>query len=199
MKEHVVITIGREYGSGGREVGYRLAEKLGIPCYDKELITKAAKESYVSEEFFNEFDEKIISTMYYFGADEYESTRLPRNAELFRIQADTIRALAEEGSCIFIGRCADIVLKENPNLVRVFLHAPKEFRKERIKARHALSDKAALDAMHKIDKQRQRYYNSFSETKWNDIAGYDLTVNTGTMSLEKAVDVIAAYVEIFKK
>ena len=198
MKDNLILTIGRQYVSGGLEIGRLLSEKLGIPCYDKELVTKAAKGSYISEEFFNEFDEKIIRTMYYFGADEYDAAHLPRNTELFRIQADTIRNLAEESSCIFIGRCADVVLRDFPGCINVFLHASKEYRAERIMRLHALNRKAALDMMNKIDKQRNRYYNAFSEKKWNDVSSYDLVLDSGKLGSEKTAQLICDYIKLFK-
>lgn len=195
-KNNLIITIGRQYGSGGIEVGRRLSELLNIPCYDKELAERAAQKSTINEKFFREYDEKIIRSLYYFGADEYDATIMPQSQELFQAQAEAIRSIAEDESCIFIGRCADLVLRDFPNCINVFLHASREYRIKRMIEVYGVPMGEVDSIMNKIDKQRQKYHNVFSDKKWNDISIYHLTVDSGWLGMEKTAKLIYDYAKL---
>lgn len=196
MSNHLIITIGRQYGSGGIEIGRRLSEKLSIPCYDKDLFAQAAKESGIAEEFFHTYDEKLIHAMYYFGADEYDALTLPRSQDLFRAQSKVILDIAERESCIFIGRCAGHVLRDHPNCINIFLHGSEEARIKRIIEAYGVPAANVVERMNKIDKQRGRYYNSFSGKKWNDVTGYHLSIDTGRIGMDKTLELILNYIDL---
>ena len=158
-----VITISREYGSGGRAIGERLAKELDIPFYNKELILMSAKESGLSEEYIKKTEQmKSTSFLYglYMGAQQ-----LPMNDQIFLIQSKIIRRVAEEGPCVIVGRCADYVLRERKDLLSVFIHAPIEYRAQRAKEKYEKSANNMVDFVKKKDKQRASFYNYFSQNK----------------------------------
>ena len=194
MNSHLIITIGRQYGAGGVEVGRRLSRKLSIPFYDKDLLTQAAKESGIAEEFFHIYDEKLIGAMHYFGNTEYDAVTLPRSQHLFAAQTKTIRELATRGSCIFIGRCADFVLKDFPNCVNVFLMGDMEAREKRMIEVYGINPADVHHLIENTDKQRSRYYESITDREWNNVQNYDLAINTGRIGMPKTVDLILDYV-----
>lgn len=196
MENNLIITIGRQYGAGGLEVGKKLSERLSIPFYDKELLTKAAKESGIDEEFFHTYDEKLISAMYYFGWDEYDSIAMPRNRQLFMAQYKVIQEIASKGPSIFIGRCADYVLREHPNCLNLFLHADKDIRAKRVIEIYDVPESEVYTVIQKMDKQRRRYYNSITDKKWNHVDSYHLIIDTGRIGIGKTVEMIANYIEL---
>ena len=194
-----IITIGRQIGSGGREIGEKLALKLGIPFYDKDLLKRAAKESGLCEEIFENFDEKPSSSfLYSLVMDPYSlgysnnGYDLPLNHKVFLAAFDTIKKIADEGSCVIVGRCADYALQDYDNVLNVFVHAPLEDRIKRISAKYELSESKAKDMIYKKDKQRASYYNYYSSSKWADIKNYDLTINSSHLGIDQTVEVIAA-------
>ena len=203
---NTIITVGRQYGSGGREIAKMVAEKYGIPYYDKELLTRAAKESGFCEEMLASHDERptnsflynLVMDTYSFG---YNSSfvDVPISQKIFLAQFDTIKKIASEGPCVIVGRCADYALSEFENCVHVFIHADEESRIKRIMERHQVNEKDAKDMMNKKDKQRQSYYNYYSSKKWGRADTYDLTVNSGKLGLQGTVDLITQYVEDFEK
>ena len=193
-----VITIARQYGSGGHEVGERIAKELNIPFYDKSLIAMAAKKSGFSEEVFADVDEKATSSLLYsmvmgsyaYGGRIAGVNEMPINDKLFIIQADIIKKAAADGPCIIIGRCADYILRDLDYCLNVFVHADKEKRIERIVGKNLCEAKKAPDFITKKDKQRANYYNFYSNNKWDDVANYDLTVDTGKFGIENTVKLI---------
>ena len=194
-----IITIGRQFGSGGREIGEKLALKLGIPFCDKDLLKRAAKESGLCEEIFENFDEKPSSSfLYSLVMDPYSlgysnnGYDLPLNHKVFLAAFDTIKKIADEGSCVIVGRCADYALQDYDNVLNVFVHAPLEDRIKRISAKYELSESKAKDMIYKKDKQRASYYNYYSSSKWADIKNYDLTINSSHLGIDQTVEVIAA-------
>ena len=202
MNEKVVITIGRQYGSGGHEVGRRLAEKMGVRCYDKELLELAAKNSGLAEELFDKQDEKpagsllysMVMDTYSFGySDAYSD--MPINQRIFLAQFDTIRKLAEEESCVIVGRCADYALEDNPNCVSVFVTAPMENRIQTIMKRCDLSEKKAEAHIIKTDKKRSSYYDYYSDKKWGSSSSYDICASTADIGIDGVVDLILYYVD----
>ncbi len=203
---NTIITIGRQFGSGGREIGKIIAEKYGIPYYDKELLTRAAKESGYCEEMIEKHDERptnsliynLVMDSYSFG---YNSSYIdmPISQKIFLAQFDTIKKIADEGPCVIVGRCADYALSEYGNrCIHVFIHADEESKIKRIMQRHEVDENKAKDMMVKKDKQRQSYYNYYSSKKWGRADTYDLTVNSGKLGIDGTVRLIMQYVEDFE-
>jgi cytidylate kinase len=189
-----VITISREYGSGGRAIGERLAKELDIPFYNKELILMSAKESGLSEEYIKKTEQmKSTSFLYglYMGAQQ-----LPMNDQIFLIQSKIIRRVAEEGPCVIVGRCADYVLRERKDLLSVFIHAPIEYRAQRAKEKYEKSANNMVDFVKKKDKQRASFYNYFSQNKWGDARHYHLAISS-TYGVDYAVEVLKHAAEAF--
>lgn len=197
MKTNKIITIGRELGSGGREIGMLLSEKLEIPFYDKEILAEASKKSGYTKELFEKNDEKPTSSFLYalaMGVNNFGAPyQRPLAMEIYLAQFDTIRKLAEEGPCIFIGRCSDYVLNDRKDTVNVFIHADMETRVKRTMEKHTISEKEAAGMCMRNDKDRASYYNYYSNHNWGDSRYYDLCINTGKVSLEKAAELIIAY------
>lgn len=193
-----VITIARQFGSGGHEIGEKVAEKLQIPFHDKALIAMAAKESGFSEEVFADVDEKATSSLLYsmvmgsyaYGGRIAGINEMPINDKLFIIQSDIIKKAAAEGPCVVIGRCADYILREHPNTLNVFIHADKTQRVERILEKNDIEKKKASDYVSKKDKQRANYYNFYSNNRWDELMNYDLTIDTSRFTLDESVDLL---------
>ena len=196
---HKVYTIGREFGSMGLLVGQKLAERLGIKYYDKELLQQAAKESGFCEEIFENHDEKPSNSFLYslvmdtYSAGNYAAAPfldMPLNHKVFLAQFDTIKNIAEKESCVIVGRCADYALANNPDVINVFVRADLEDRIKIISKRLDLTENKAKDMIIKNDKQRASYYNYYTSKKWGDTSSYDLTINTSKISVDNAVDLI---------
>lgn len=198
MKDHLVITIGRQCGSGGRRIGETIAERLGVKCYDKELLTLAAKNSGLCEELFETHDEKPTSSFLYslvmdtysMGYSNSAYLDMPLNHKIFLAQFDTIKKLAEEESCVMVGRCADYALAEYPNVVNVFITGNDEDRIAYLTERYQVDPTKAKDIMVKTDKKRASYYNYYSSKKWGDSRSYDLCINSSAVGIDGAVDII---------
>lgn len=201
MKGNLVITIGRESGSAGRHIGQMLAEDLGIKCYDKELLTLAAKNSGLCEELFRTHDEKPTSSfLYSLVMDSYSAgystsgyLDMPINHKLFLAQFDTIKKLAEEESCVIVGRCADYALAEYPNMVSVFICGEEKAKIRHLMERHDVTEAKAKDIMIKTDKRRASYYNYYSSKRWGSSKSYDLCINSSVIGYEGAVEVIKEF------
>lgn len=194
---NTIITIGRQFGSGGREIGEKLSKKLDIPFYDKDLLKRAAKESGLCEEIFENFDEKPSSSfLYSLVMDPYSlgysnnGFDLPLNHKVFLAAFDTIKKIADEGPCIIVGRCADYVLQDYTNCINLFIHAPLEDRIKRISVKYELPENKAKDMIYKKDKQRASYYNYYSNSKWADIKNYHLSINSSMLGIDGTVDMI---------
>ena len=189
MKGRFIITIGREFGSGGHEIGIELAKALGVKCYDKQLIEIAAKESGLSEEVMKAQDEsRSNSLIYTLAMDSYSYgypagiyTETPLNEKVFNAQQDVIKEIAARESCVIIGRCADYTLEDDPDLINVFIHAPIE------------------KLIRKTDKKRANYYNFYTERKWGDANTYDLCFDSSKLGLNKSVELIQMYAMIRRK
>lgn len=203
MAEKVIICIGREYGSGGREIGEKLSEKLGIPCYDKVLLKQTAIDSGLAQSLFENADEKRTSWLlngFCSGNPTVDAAMIASmdyltNDSLFMMQSRTIRKLASEGSCIFIGRCAESVLENFEGVMSVFIHADKDDRIERIMKRQNIDRRRAESLMNKIDKRRASYHNYYSEAKWGRSASYDMSISSSRFGIEGAVNMIAEAVK----
>jgi len=202
-----IITIARQFGSGGHEVGEKLAGKLSIPFYDKALIALAAKKSGLSEEVFAEADEKATSSLLYsmvmgsyaFGSRIPGINEMPINDKLFIIQSDIIKNAAKEGPCVIIGRCADYILREHQNCLNVFIHADKDSRVERVLEKNLAEAKKASEFVTKKDKQRANYYNFYSNNKWDDMKNYDLSIDTSKFTIDETVDMIVAAAKLLDR
>ena len=204
MENQLIITIGREYGSGGRELGELLAKRLGIAYYDKGILTRAAQESGICEEVIEANDEKgalnslLSATASVSGAMAGISygMQVPMNQRIFQAQFDAITQLAQEGPCVFVGRCADYVLRGRPNVTHVFVYASQEHKVERIMRVEGVDEEKAREMIKKTDKQRKSYYNFYADGNWGVRSNYDLMLRTDGHSLEELVELIAAYAHI---
>jgi cytidylate kinase len=196
-----LITIGRQLESGGKHIGLQLSQRLDIPCYDKELIQLASRESGVGKEFFEKFDEKDSYSFLgkYFGFRSgfmgYSENNYLCNETLFKIQSDVIRNLAEKESGIFIGRCADYILRDFPNCLKIFISADMKDRIRRMIEDNKLTKKEAQTRIEQCDKKRSAYYNYYSNKVWGMASSYDLCFNSSFLSIEEIVGLIEEQVK----
>ncbi len=201
MKGNLVITIGRECGSSGRLIGQKLAASLGVKCYDKELLALAAKNSGLCEELFKTHDEKPTSSFLYslvmdtysMGYNTSAYMDMPINHKIFLAQFDTIKKLADEESCVIVGRCADYALADYPNMVSVFISGNEEDKIRQLMERHDISREKAKDIMIKTDKQRSSYYNYYSSKRWGSCKSYNLCINSSVVGYDGAVAIIKEF------
>lgn len=197
-----IITIGRQFGSGGRELGKALADELGIPYYDKELISLAAKESGYNHEIFENVDERATNSLLYslsmgiynLGNGYAPMRDMPVNDQLYLLQHKIIRELAAK-PCVIVGRCADYILRNNKNLLRIFVYAKMEDRVKNAVRIHDVPENKAESIVKKTDKTRANYYNFYSNQKWGAVENYDLCLNTSTISRDKAIKLICDIVD----
>ncbi len=207
---NTVITIGRQFGSDGRAIGKKLSEDYGIPFYDKEILARASKESGMCEELFKDNDEKKSSSFLFslamdssflgYGASYTTGdVELPLSQKIFLAQFETIKNIAHEGPCVIVGRCADYVLEEETNVVNLFIHADFETRCRTVMSRDGLSERKALDAVMKNDKQRMAYYNYYTNNKWGDSNNYHLTLDSGVLGIDGCVEIIEKFIEITER
>lgn len=199
-----IITIGRQFGCGGREICKRLSDELGIPFYDKELIEYAANQSGISPEILEQYDEKAtnsllyslsLSTYSYAGAGNISVPNLPLNDRLFISQSEIIKELADKGPCIILGRCADYVLKDRDDVLNVFIHCDLENRVEQIEKRLGMPKTKAKEIIKKTDKRRSSYYNYYTHQKWGDLKNFDLAINSN-LGIDKVVETIKNFYKI---
>jgi hypothetical protein len=202
MNEKFVISIGRQLGSGGRQIGEKLASEFGISFYDKELIQLASKESGLGKEFFEKADEKGSHSLIggLFGlrtsmTNEVYVNNYLCNETFFKIQSDVIRKLAEEKSCVFVGRCADYILRDNPRCVNIFITANTEDRVKRVAQYQQLSEEKAREAVEKMDKKRAGYYNFYSNKVWGAAESYHLCINSSVLGIDDTVAFIRRFIE----
>lgn len=197
MNTNTIITIGRQYGSGGRLIGKQLAEELGVPFYDKELLTVASKESGINEELFVTHDEKPTNSfLYSLVMGSYNGTELPLNHKLFLAQFDAIKKVASAGPCVIVGRCADYALEDFPNCINVFICADMQHRIERVTKLYNVAPEKAEDTIMKTDKKRSKYYSFYSNKKWGEAANYDLTFDSGLIGIDNCVKLIKEFVKM---
>jgi len=195
MRKRFVVSISRSSGSGGKEVAMALAEKLGARFFDKEILTEAARQSGLNPDLFAENDEKRTSSFLYSVVMGQKMESLPIGHRIFMAQFETIQKLAQEDSCVFLGRCADYALRESPELVTVFVNAPMEERIKRVMQVEGLDEKKAKAFVSKTDKNRSGYYNFYSGRRWGDIANYNLCIDTSVLGINGTADFIKAFCE----
>ncbi|MBP5725246.1 MAG: cytidylate kinase-like family protein [Bacteroidales bacterium] len=200
--EQIVISIGRQFGSGGRIIGKALAEKLNIDYYDNELLVLAAKQTGLAPEFFENNDE-ISNSIFGFASNILDNIGLGTFTNnmlsgdtLFQMQSETIKKLASEKSCIIVGRCSDYILRDNPNCVSIFLHASEEERAKRIANRMNISEEEALAKLVEADKKRASYYNFYSNKTWGESKTYDLSINVSKLGIEGTLNFILDYLKM---
>lgn len=199
-----IITIGRESGSAGHRIGKLLAREFGVPCYDKELLEKAAKNSGLCQEIFENQDEKptnsflysLVMGTYSGGYSNSVVSEMPLNQKVFLAQFDTIKKIASEGPCVIIGRCADYALELDPRLISVFVHADLEARIQRVSIEYNLTHAKAREFINRQDKQRASYYNYYTAKKWGATESYNLSVDSGIFGIEGCVEIIKRAVEV---
>ncbi len=204
---NTIITIGRQFGSAGREIGKLVADNYGIPFYDKDLLTRAAKESGFCEEMIEVHDERPTSSFLYnlvmdtysFGYNTSSFVDMPISHKIFLAQFDTIKKIAAEGPCVIVGRCADYALTDYSNVLNLFIYGEMDARVKRICERFDLSEQKAKDMILKKDKQRQSYYNYYSSKKWGKADSYDLCINSSLFGIEGTKDLIIQAVEDLEK
>lgn len=200
MSCKTIITIGRQYGSGGHEIGEKLANRLGIPFYDKQLLKVAAKESGIMEEIMQSMDERPNkSFLYSLVTDPYMALNIngfehSLNYKVVAASFDAIKKVASEGACVILGRCADYALEDYDNCVNVFITAPLKARCDRVMKRREIMYNDALNAIKKTDKQRESYHNFYATTKWGHAESYDLVINSHALGIDGTVDLLCDFV-----
>ena len=195
----MIITIGRQHGSNGHAVAETLAKRLNIPCYSKEIVDRTARDSNFSHEVIRSYDEKRISpfiapSTHFFGMDE--GFRL--NMQIASAQFEAIRSLADEGDAVFVGRCADYVLRSREDLVRIFLMADMPYRIKTVMERKSLSRDQAKKLIREVDKDRSSYYRYYTDQTWGESGCYDLCLNVGRVGIEGAAESIEAFIKAVK-
>lgn len=203
MSKKVIITIARQYGSGGREIGERVAKLLDIPIYDRELIREIAANSNYSEKVIESADEVAANSLLYtlamgsntLGASMHFGYKMPINDRLFLLQSEAIKKYAKEGSCVIIGRCADYVLRDEKDVFRIFVYGDLEHRKARVAERHPeIKSSQIIDVINKTDKRRSSYYNFYTGNKWGKYDNYDMAINSSTLGIDGAARLIVSSV-----
>lgn len=199
MKKNIIITIGRQFGCGGKRIAEALGSKLGIPVYDHELIIKAAQESGFSAEFFERSDEKkrffsltsIFASSYNADTENYMSDK-----GLFKIQCETIKSIADQGSAIIVGRCSDYVLRDRDNTLNVFLTSPLEDRVKRIAETEGMELEKAEEFVEKQDRNREEYYNYYTFGNWGVASNYDICIDSSIAGIDGTADLIIEFAKI---
>lgn len=203
-KNNTIITIGREFGSGGRDIGGRLAEELGVKIYDKEMLDRAAKDSGICQELFESHDERptnsflysLVMDTYSLGYSSGSYNDMPLNHKVFLAQFDAIKKIATEGPCILVGRCADYALETFPNVLNVFIHADLDARIKRISRINDVPVGKAKEIILKTDKKRASYYNYYTNKKWGDVSSYDVSLCSSKLGIDGTVAAIKSLVQI---
>ncbi|WP_312637378.1 cytidylate kinase-like family protein [Oscillibacter sp.] len=203
MSQNRIITIGRQLGSGGREIGKQLSEKLGIGYYDREIIQKAALESGITEEIMESYDEKagmsflyslVMNSTLYAGNDTK-----PLELRAYLAQVNAVKRIVDSGSCVIVGRGADYILRDYPNLVKVFVVADIDYRIQHVMERRNVSADKAQILIQRTDKSRASFYNYHTEQKWSDVRNYDLCINSAKTSLSGAIKIIECFISNNKR
>ena len=201
MSQHLIVTIARQHGSGGREIGMRLGELLGCKIYGRELIAMSAEQSNMSEEALRRVDETAAGSLLYtlamgssaYGVHPPLGYHMPLNDKLFFLQSELIRKIAERENAVFIGRCADYVLRSHSCMLSVFVYADEKCRVRRIMEREQLPENKAMDIMNKVDHRRASYYNFYTGQKWGRYENYSLAVNSSVLGIDDTAKMIADF------
>ena len=196
MKQFPMITISRQYGTGGHDIGEKLAEKLGLPFYDKDIIAIASKESRFGERAFEAAEETATTALGYALSNRSNRSLygMPLNDQLFMVQAGVIRNVADRGPAVFVGRCADYVLDGYKEAINIFLQANMDARIKTVMARDRLSAREAEARIKRLDKSRATYYNYYTDRKWSDLGNYDIVLNVSHLTTEEAADLLSTFI-----
>lgn len=198
MENQMIIAIGRELGSGGHEIGEKLAQELNIGFYDRELISKAAKNSGIAEDLIELYDERQTdSFLYLLALDAYSSIGKGETygQKIARAEFDTIKELAQKESFVIVGRCAEYVLRDNKNLTGIFVYGDMPDKKVRIMDMFNLGESEARKLIYKTDSSRAAYHNRYCETKWGDLKSYDLMINSSTVGIDNTVKTLLSFIQ----
>lgn len=199
MKDNVIITIGRQYGSGGHEVGHKLAQRLKIPFYDNELVSMAAKDLGMTEQEVKKADEKALTNFlssYIVGPGDYaiymsgDNDMRPLSEQVYGAQAEIIERLANRSPCVIVGRCADYILRDYPRCISVFIKADRDDRIQRVAELADISPKKAAERIKRIDRERKYYYESNTSEEWGGETNYQLMINISKTGINRAVDIL---------
>lgn len=201
MKKHV-ITLSRQFGSGGSEIGQKLSEKLEIPYYDKKILEEASTTSGIAKEHFEKADERrtnsflfsLVTAHYGGSATPLQLNDIITDDKLFIYKADAIKKIAKEQPCIIIGRCADDILSET-DCIKIYVYAKLEDRIERIAKLYEMNEKAATSFIKKTDKNRANYYNFYTSKTWGDASNYDICINSSTLGIDGTVEALKGYID----
>ena len=204
---NTIITIGRQFGSAGKEIGAKLAKEYDIPIYDKELLTRTAQESGFCEELIQSHDERptnsflynLVMDTYSFGYNAAGLIDMPISQKVFLAQFNAIKKIADEGACVIVGRCADYALMDYKNCVNIFIHGDMPCKVKRIMEKYNVSETKAKDMINKKDKQRASYYNYYSSKKWGCSDSYDLSVNSSILGVDGTVAFLKQYITAFEE
>ena len=201
--DHYVITIARGYGSGGKTIGKMLSEKLDIPFYDRELLRMASDDSGIHERLFGQADERVKPGLRKPFGKVYKGELLPPESDdfvsddnLFNYQAKIIKESADTRSCVIVGRCADFILQDRPNVVKLFVHAPFESCVKTVMDMYALPQKEAEKKIQDTDRHRSAYYKYYTRRNWDNAQNYDLCLNSAELGFDKCVEIVEAYMNI---
>lgn len=206
MSKKFAVTISRQFGSGGHEIGELLSKKLGISLIDREIVTEAAKTSDIAQSVIESLDEKPTTSFLYslvmglrsekLGPDEYD---MPLPQKVFLAEYNAIRRIAAEKSAVFVGRCADYALQDTMNCIRIFIYAPMEDRIRRIEERKNINREHAIQLIQKTDKNRAGYYSYYSSKKWGDPDSYDICLSSSLLGIEGTVQALENIINIYRK
>lgn len=202
-----IVTISRQFASGGREIGSKLSEKLKVPFYDHEIITRAAKESGFAEAVFHNAENKASNSLLYsiamgmssYGSSDFGFSQLSLDDRIYLAQSDVIKKVAKEGACVIVGRCADYILKDYKNVINIFICADMEFRIKRAIEKENMKSNKIEEAIIKYDKKRANYYNYHASEKWGKAENYHLSLLSSSIGIDRCVDVIYAYIKGYEE
>lgn len=199
MGKQIIISVGREFGSGGHEIAECLAKHYNIPLYDKEIFDHVEEKGSISAEVAKYFDEKPVNPIFYPVA--MDGSYLPLEQTVANHIFDFIRAKGdkEKESFVIVGRCAEYVLRDNPNLISIFILGDKEVKKQRVMEKYELDEKAAYNKMKKADKMRKTYHNFYADGKWGDSRNYDICINSSTLGIDNTLNTLIAYIDAAMK
>lgn len=199
MGKQIIISVGREFGSGGHEIAERLAKHYNIPLYDKEIFEHVEEKGSISADVAKYFDEKPVNPIFYPVA--MDGSYLPLEQTVANHIFDFIRAKGDRDkeSFVIVGRCAEYVLRDNPNLISIFILGDKEVKKQRVMQKYELDEKSACNRMKKADKMRKTYHNFYADGKWGDSRNYDICINSSTLGIDNTLDTLIAYIDAAMK
>ena len=199
MGKQIIISVGREFGSGGHEIAERLAKHYNIPLYDKGIFDHVEEKGSISADVAKYFDEKPVNPIFYPVA--MDGSYLPLEQTVANHIFDFIRAKGdkEKESFVIVGRCAEYVLRDNPNLISIFILGDREVKKQRVMEKYGLDEKAAYSKMKKADKMRKTYHNFYADGKWGDSRSYDICINSSTLGIDNTLDTLIAYIDVAMK